>query len=163
MLKLPDVITSTMAPEPRHEWLTDADLNWRANQLFYIPMDMSKMQEKLKNLQYITVYDFQKDVVTVQHNVAIFHGSMFAKFLPKKKIKLWTLSAESQEYAASELMLNDCVHDIKELINCVDCYKHSNEKINNNWFCLPCRKPHNLVWAKQKGYPYWPAKVIYTI
>lgn len=70
------------------------------------------------------------------------------------------VSAESQEYAASELMLNDCVHDIKELINCVDCYKHSNEKINNNWFCLPCRKPHNLVWAKQKGYPYWPAKVI---
>lgn len=57
-------------------------------------------------------------------------------------------------------MLSDCIHDIKELINCVDCYKHSNEKINNNWFCLPCRKPHKLVWAKQKGYPYWPAKVI---
>lgn len=56
-------------------------------------------------------------------------------------------------------MLRDCVHDMKELINCVDCYKHSNEKINNNWFCLPCRNPHKLVWAKQKGYPYWPAKV----
>lgn len=57
-------------------------------------------------------------------------------------------------------MLRDCVHDINELRNCVDCYKHSNEKINSKWFCLPCRVPHKLVWAKQKGYPYWPAKVI---
>lgn len=56
-------------------------------------------------------------------------------------------------------MLQDCIHDINELMNCADCYKHSNEKINDKWFCLPCRNPHNLVWAKQKGYPYWPAKV----
>lgn len=66
-----------MAPEPRNEWLTDAESNWRANQLFYIHMDMSKMDDKLKNLQYTTVYDFEKDVLTVQHNVAIFHGSMY--------------------------------------------------------------------------------------
>lgn len=66
---------------------------------------------------------------------------------------------ESQEYGAAELMLRDCIHDINELRNCADCYKYSNEKINNKWFCLPCRIPHQLVWAKQKGYPYWPAKV----
>ncbi|KAJ9580569.1 hypothetical protein L9F63_024249, partial [Diploptera punctata] len=25
---------------------------------------------------------------------------------------------------------------------------------------VPCRPPHQLVYAKQKGFPYWPAKVI---
>lgn len=57
-------------------------------------------------------------------------------------------------------MVRDTIHDITELRNCSDCYRHSNEKINNRWYCLPCRVPHELVWAKQKGYPYWPAKVI---
>jgi hypothetical protein len=56
-------------------------------------------------------------------------------------------------------MVRDCMHDLTELKLCVDCYRHSNEKINAKWFCLPCRVPHKLVWAKQKGYPYWPAKV----
>lgn len=56
-------------------------------------------------------------------------------------------------------MVRDTLHDITELKNCSDCYKHSNEKINARWFTLPCPNPHRLVWAKQKGYPYWPAKV----
>lgn len=60
-------------------------------------------------------------------------------------------------------MMEDCRYDISELTNCSDCYKHSNEKINSKWFCLPCRVPHELVWAKQKGYPYWPAKVGFSI
>lgn len=57
-------------------------------------------------------------------------------------------------------MVRDTWHDITELRNCSDCYKHSNEKGFAKWFALPCREPHALVWAKQKGYPYWPAKVI---
>lgn len=56
--------------------------------------------------------------------------------------------------------MEDCNHDIAELRNCSDCYRHSNEKVNSKWFCLPCSPPHKLVWAKQKGYPYWPAKII---
>lgn len=56
-------------------------------------------------------------------------------------------------------MVRDTWHDITELRNCSDCYKHSNEKGFAKWFALPCREPHALVWAKQKGYPYWPAKV----
>ncbi|KAJ8913563.1 hypothetical protein NQ315_017114 [Exocentrus adspersus] len=141
-ITLPHTITHTMAQEDRPEWLTDAELTWRANQLFFEHRDMSVIEVKLNTDSYNMFSDFLADVYTVQHNVAIFHG------------------IESQEYGAAELMVRDAVHDISEMKNCVDCYKHSNEKINNRWFCLPCRVPHELVWAKQKGYPYWPAKVM---
>ncbi|CAH1992326.1 unnamed protein product [Acanthoscelides obtectus] len=139
---LPNTITHTMAQEDRPEWLTDTELTWRANQLFFEHRDMSVMEVKINTQTYTTFSEFLADVYSVQHNVAIFH------------------SVESQEYGAAELMVRDAHHDINEMKMCIDCYKHSNEKLNAKWFCLPCRVPHKLVWAKQKGYPYWPAKVI---
>jgi hypothetical protein len=56
-------------------------------------------------------------------------------------------------------MLRDCVYDLNEMRQCRDCYRRSNEKTSKNWFCEPCDPPHLLVYAKQKGYPFWPAKV----
>lgn len=29
-----------------------------------------------------------------------------------------------------------------------------------DWFCESCRKEYPVVWAKVKGYPYWPARVV---
>ncbi|KAK4289952.1 hypothetical protein Pmani_037105 [Petrolisthes manimaculis] len=57
-------------------------------------------------------------------------------------------------------MLRDCQYDLMELEQCKDCYRMSNEKSDKYWFCKPCRPNHQLVYAKQKGFPYWPAKVI---
>uniref|UniRef100_A0A1Y1N527 MYND-type domain-containing protein n=2 Tax=Photinus pyralis TaxID=7054 RepID=A0A1Y1N527_PHOPY len=139
---LPASITDSMSMEPKPEWMNDVEINWRVKQLFRTPMNMIVIENKIKQKQYEYLVAFKADVLTIQHNVAIYHG------------------IESQEYGASEYMLEDCRHDLVELSNCLDCYKHSNEKINNKWFCLPCRVPHKLVWAKQKGYPYWPAKVL---
>jgi hypothetical protein len=56
-------------------------------------------------------------------------------------------------------MLRDCTYDLQEIRQCRDCYRVSNEKTDKHWFCQPCRPPHQLVYAKQKGFPYWPAKV----
>jgi hypothetical protein len=42
---------------------------------------------------------------------------------------------------------------------CHDCFRLSNEKNHAWWFCLPCTTPHEVVFAKQTGYPFWPAKV----
>ena len=58
------------------------------------------------------------------------------------------------------IMYEDCCYDIKEIRRCADCYRISNEKSEKMWFCIPCDPPHQLVYAKQKGYPYWPAKVM---
>lgn len=30
----------------------------------------------------------------------------------------------------------------------------------NDWFTMVCEQPHLLLWAKQKTYPYWPAKLM---
>lgn len=57
-------------------------------------------------------------------------------------------------------MYQDCCYDIKEIRRCADCYRISNEKSEKMWFCIPCNPPHQLVYGKIKGFPYWPAKVM---
>ncbi len=39
-------------------------------------------------------------------------------------------------------------------------FRYANEQREKYWFCKPCRPYHDLVYAKQKGFPYWPAKVV---
>lgn len=63
----------------------------------------------------------------------------------------------------ARLMLRDCNTDMQEIMECWLCYKHSNDKSLRNWFCKPCRPPHELIYAKSKGCPYWPAKVYFSI
>lgn len=131
-----------MAPRPQIPWINEQELRWRANQLLYQTMDFRIIDMKLRTQEYTKLSQFHADVLTIQHNVGIFHG------------------LDSQEMESSKLMLHDCVYDLAELAHCNDCYRHSNEKSSNSWFCIPCKTPHELVWAKQRGYCYWPAKVI---
>lgn len=39
---------------------------------------------------------------------------------------------------------------------CHECYTYMDERFAT----LCCSKPHILVWAKQRGYPFWPAKLM---
>ena len=57
-------------------------------------------------------------------------------------------------------MFRDCTYDLKDITMCRDCYRYANERQEKYWFCKPCRPFHELVYAKQKGFPYWPAKVM---
>ncbi|TKS71022.1 Protein kinase C-binding protein 1 [Collichthys lucidus] len=48
---------------------------------------------------------------------------------------------------------------MNEIEVCPECYLSACQK-RDNWFCEPCSNPHPLVWAKLKGFPFWPAKAL---
>lgn len=80
-----------------------------------------------------------------------------------KTMKYLIIPVESPEYEAAKFLLLDALHAITEMSVCQDCYRHSIIKHNENWFIKPCKPPHELVFAKQTGYSFWPAKVIRRI
>ncbi|XP_046688757.1 protein kinase C-binding protein 1-like, partial [Homalodisca vitripennis] len=49
---------------------------------------------------------------------------------------------------------------MQEIENCPDCYQNAHTRSSDSWFIEACRRPHVLVWAKLKGFPFWPAKAM---
>ncbi|KAG1661382.1 Zinc finger MYND domain-containing protein 11 [Nymphon striatum] len=115
---------------------------WRHSLLLYHSIDFNGIESKIENNDYKRVEEFQADIQNIVHNVVIFYG------------------VHSNMADMARQMLRDCLCDLGELRQCKDCYKISNEKREKFWFCQPCNPLHELVYAKEKWFPYWPAKVI---
>lgn len=56
-------------------------------------------------------------------------------------------------------MVKACKQEMHEIDTCVECYYNANVH-RDDWFVRVCKKPHILLWAKLKGFPYWPAKMM---
>jgi len=108
----------------------------------YHPMDFSALERNVKKKAYGSTEAFVADVKWILHNCIIYNG---------KKHPLTTVA---------KAVLKICRHETNEIEICPDCYRNSCTKLSIDWFCEPCPFPHKLVWAKMKGYPYWPAKVL---
>jgi hypothetical protein len=53
--------------------------------------------------------------------------------------------------------------ELKELKLCLNCYKYlriDSYEEPNDWLTFVCEPPHQLVYAKQDRWPYWPSKVM---
>ncbi|XP_060813499.1 zinc finger MYND domain-containing protein 11 isoform X1 [Bombus pascuorum] len=123
-------------------YISEGEDAWRPGVLIKHHMDLAIMDSKIKKNEYNNLAEFQADAHNMLHNIIVYHG------------------AHSIIGEMSNTMYQDCCYDLQEIRRCADCYRISNEKSEKLWFCIPCNPPHQLVYAKQKGYPYWPAKVM---
>ncbi|XP_050514838.1 protein kinase C-binding protein 1 isoform X2 [Diabrotica virgifera virgifera] len=105
------------------------------------PMDLSVLKENIENNVYGSVQAFEADAKWILHNSIIFN------------------SYQSKLTSAAKNMLRICKQEMMEIENCPSCYLKAN--VNpDTWFVEVCPIPHIPVWAKLKGFPYWPAKAM---
>uniref|UniRef100_A0A3B4ALD0 Uncharacterized protein n=1 Tax=Periophthalmus magnuspinnatus TaxID=409849 RepID=A0A3B4ALD0_9GOBI len=111
--------------------------------LIHTPLDVANIQE-VRNLsegKYKNFEEFKADAQLIVHNTAILYG------------------VHSDQAEIARLLYSDTCHELNELLLCKNCFYLSNAR-PDNWFCYPCSPSHDLVWAKMKGFGYWPAKVL---
>uniref|UniRef100_A0AAY3ZZ95 Zinc finger, MYND-type containing 11 n=1 Tax=Denticeps clupeoides TaxID=299321 RepID=A0AAY3ZZ95_9TELE len=109
--------------------------------LIHTTLEVSNIEDNLSEGKYKNFEEFKADVQLIVHNTAILHG------------------VNSDQAELARILYTDACHELNELILCKTCFYLSNAR-PDNWFSYPCSPAHELVWAKMKGFGYWPAKVL---
>ncbi|XP_039460313.1 protein kinase C-binding protein 1-like isoform X2 [Oreochromis aureus] len=105
------------------------------------PMDLCTLEKNVKKKMYGCTEAFLADVKWILHNCIIYNGG------------------NHKLTATAKVIVRICEHEMNEIEVCPECYLSACQK-RENWFCEPCSQPHPLVWAKLKGFPFWPAKAL---
>ncbi|XP_063065258.1 MYND-type zinc finger-containing chromatin reader ZMYND8-like isoform X3 [Engraulis encrasicolus] len=105
------------------------------------PMDLCTLEKNMKKKMYGCTEAFLADVKWILHNCIIYNGG------------------NHKLTATAKVIVKICEHEMSEIEVCPECYLSACQK-RDNWFCEPCCQPHPLVWAKLKGFPFWPAKAL---
>ncbi|XP_012221548.1 MYND-type zinc finger-containing chromatin reader ZMYND8 isoform X2 [Linepithema humile] len=122
------------------------------NYLDYVikPMDLSLLETNVRSKLYGSTDAFMADAKWIQHNCIVFNtcGGVYAD--------------TSKLTNAAKQLIKVARQEVSEIEACPDCYAHSRNlpRHQPSWFIEPCRRPHPLVWAKLKGFPFWPAKAM---
>lgn len=63
---------------------------------------------------------------------------------------------------AAKQIIKTAKQEVAEIEACPDCYARGRNlpRPHHMWFIEACRRPHPLIWAKLKGFPFWPAKAM---
>ncbi|XP_075551861.1 uncharacterized protein LOC142585188 isoform X2 [Dermacentor variabilis] len=104
------------------------------------PFDLSILEKNVRWKHYGCTEAFLSDARWIYHNCIIFNGY-------NHKLSM-----------SAKVLMKVCKQEMEDIEVCPDCYKNANTQ--ESWFTEPCRRPHLLVWAKLKGFPYWPAKAM---
>ncbi|RVE70778.1 hypothetical protein OJAV_G00067860 [Oryzias javanicus] len=105
------------------------------------PMDLSTLEKNVKKKMYGCTEAFLADMKWILHNCIIYNGG------------------NHKLTATAKVIVKICEHEMNEIEVCPECYLSACQK-RENWFCEPCSQPNPLVWAKLKGFPFWPAKAL---
>ncbi|XP_071773529.2 MYND-type zinc finger-containing chromatin reader ZMYND8 isoform X1 [Centroberyx gerrardi] len=105
------------------------------------PMDLCTLEKNIKKKMYGCTEAFLADAKWILHNCIIYNGG------------------NHKLTATARVIVKICEHEMNEIEVCPECYLSACQK-RDNWFCEPCSNPHPLVWAKLKGFPFWPAKAL---
>ena len=111
------------------------------HQLVHCPMDLSTIEKNIKTNKYRSQTAFLADIKWIVHNCIIYNHSNH----PLTTNAKYLCRVARNEMAEMEI--------------CPDCFKNF-YTVTELSFAEPCRKPHQLVFARVKGYPLWPAKVV---
>ncbi|KOC64329.1 Protein kinase C-binding protein 1 [Habropoda laboriosa] len=128
------------------------ELSEAPNYLDYVvkPMDLSLLESNVRSKLYGSTDAFMADAKWVQHNCIVFNtcGGVYTD--------------TSKLTNAAKQMIKLARQEVSEIEACPDCYAHGRNlpRPQPAWFIEPCRRPHPLVWAKLKGFPFWPAKAM---
>ncbi|XP_076280845.1 zinc finger MYND-type containing 8 isoform X1 [Lasioglossum baleicum] len=128
------------------------ELSEAPNYMDYVvkPMDLSLLESNVRAKLYGSTDAFMADAKWIQHNCIVFNtcGGVYTD--------------TSKLTNAAKQMIKLARQEVSEIEACPDCYAHGRNlpRPQPSWFIEPCRRPHPLVWAKLKGFPFWPAKAM---
>ncbi|XP_043520108.1 protein kinase C-binding protein 1 [Frieseomelitta varia] len=128
------------------------ELSEAPNYLDYVvkPMDLSLLESNVQSKLYGSTDAFMADAKWIQHNCIVFNtcGGVYTD--------------TSKLTNAAKQIIKLVRQEVSEIEACPDCYAHGRNlpRPHPAWFIEPCRHPHPLVWAKLKGFPFWPAKAM---
>ncbi|XP_037871760.1 MYND-type zinc finger-containing chromatin reader Zmynd8 isoform X4 [Bombyx mori] len=106
------------------------------------PMDLSRMKSNIANGLYGSTEAFYADAQWILHNSIIFNTRELV---------------QSKLTGAARAVVRSCRAEMGEIEACPECYAAAHAR-KPTWFTDVCSTPHILLWAKLKGFPYWPAK-----
>ena len=108
------------------------------------PINLKKIEDKINNFQYKSFGQMSADFEWILHNAIV--GQLESGLLQNAKFLLSKAKSEQK--------------DFEECVYCFINYYKTSKTQYYSWFSRPCPQLHVIVWAKVKGHPFWPSKVI---
>ncbi|KNC32795.1 hypothetical protein FF38_00265 [Lucilia cuprina] len=105
------------------------------------PVTLTELQTKIEAKEFRCAEEFVNETKWMLHNAYILSSRNNTKIV---------LAAKS--------IFKICRQEANEIETCAECYLNANTR--TDWFVDVCSQPHLLLWAKLKGFPYWPAKAM---
>ncbi|XP_039948239.1 uncharacterized protein LOC120766669 isoform X2 [Bactrocera tryoni] len=111
------------------------------------PVTFTTLQERIEKRAFRCSEEFLNETKWILHNALILSSGKNS-FIP----------GSSKEVFTAKAILKVCRQETNEIDTCGECYLNANTR--TDWFVDVCAQPHLLLWAKLKGFPYWPAKAM---